>query len=259
MKKKLFFLIIGLLSVNLIGCQAIHRLTSPLGQKGSGDVHTELLPSYSGLKSSITVADFDVNASKAGSKMGAGLRDMLVWLLKESNRFLLTERNEIKTDNELKEVSPQKQDSVMPEPAVPEIPQLQKDNAKKPADLIITAEVISFEPQVSGGSDGVGGGGGSASGVLGGLLGSTLNKAYIALDIRIVDAATSEVLTTTRIQGQAADTDVAGASKFFDNWNFGRGLEDYSDTPMEKAIRICLVETVRYIAEAVPASYYKYQ
>lgn len=256
MKKKRIFLLIGLLSINLTGCQAIHKFTGSSHQAGRDAAKIELLPPYSGLKSSITVADFDVKASKAGSKMGDGLRDMLAWLLKESNRFLLTERNEL---NELKEVSHQKQDFAMPEPVVPEIPQFQQDNAKKPADLIITAEIISFEPQVSGGSDGIGGGGGSASGVLGGLLGAALNKAYIALDIRIVDAATSEVLAVTRIQGQAADTDAAGNSKFFDNWNLGCGLEDYSDTPMEKAIRICLVETVRYIAEAVPAEYYKYQ
>ncbi len=239
MGKKWVFLLIGLLLANLTGCQTIRKFTSPSQQIDKGTYKIELLPPYSGLKSSIAVADLDVNASKAGSKVGVGLRDMLVWLLKESNRFLLTERNEIKTDSET--------------------PQLQKDNAKKPADLIITAKVVSFEPQVSGGSDGVGGGGGSASGVLGGLLGTTLNKAYIALDIQIVDAVTSKVLATTKIQGQAADTDVASAAKFFDNWNLGCGLEDYSNTPMEKAIRICLIEIVRYIAEAVPVEYYKYQ
>ncbi|MFH1441091.1 MAG: CsgG/HfaB family protein [Candidatus Omnitrophota bacterium] len=259
MKKKWVLLFIGLLSVNLAGCQTIHKFTTPSRETSSDYSKIKLLPSYSGLKSSITVADFDVKAAKASTKIGAGLRDMLVWLLKESNRFLLTERNEIKTNSGLKESSLQKQDSVMPEAVVPESPQFQKDNVKKPADLIITAQIVGFEPKVSGGSDGVGGGGGAGSGVLGGLLGTTLNKAYISLDIRIVDAATSEVLAATKIQGQAADTDVVGTSKFFDNWDLGSGLEDYSDTPMEKAIRICLVETVRYIAETVPASYYKYQ
>jgi len=36
-------------------------------------------------------------------------------------------------------------------------------------------------------------------------------------------------------------------------------LSRYSDAPMENAIRSCMVEAVRYIVQAVPANYYKYQ
>ena len=71
--------------------------------------------------------------------------------------------------------------------------------------MIITAAATEFEPQASGGSAGIGGGGAMGSGILGGLLGASLNRAHMALDIRIVDASTSEVLTATRVQGQASD------------------------------------------------------
>ncbi|MCX5703481.1 MAG: hypothetical protein NT066_03210 [Candidatus Omnitrophica bacterium] len=124
--------------------------------------------------------------------------------------------------------------------------------------LIITAAVTEFEPQASGGRAGVGGGGGVGSGILGGLLGAALNKAHMALDIRIVDASTSEVLIATRVQGQASDIAGGIMGGFLGSWGLGGGLSAYANTPMEKAIRVCIIEAVRYISQATPASYYKY-
>ncbi len=151
-----------------------------------------LLPAYVGPKARITIADFET--TKAGAEIGLDLRQKLVNALIESNRFLV--------EKEL------------------------------PADLIISLAVTEFEPQASGGRAGVGGGGGVGRGLLGGLLGSTVNKAKILLGIRIVDASTSKVLAVTDVQGQAADT--------------------------EKAMRICIIEAVRYISRAVPGKFYKY-
>jgi curli biogenesis system outer membrane secretion channel CsgG len=128
----------------------------------------------------------------------------------------------------------------------------------KTADLIVTAAVTEFEPQASGGAAGIGGGGGVGSGVLGGLLGAALNKAHMALDIRIVDTSTSEVLAATRVQGQASDVAGGFMAGFFGGWALGGGLSAYANTPMEKAIRICIIEAVRYISQTIPANYYKY-
>ena len=96
------------------------------------------------------------------------------------------------------------------------------------------------------------------SGVLGGLLGASLNKAHMALDIRIVDASTSEVLAATRVQGQAADISGLIGGGFLGGWALGGGLSAYTNTPMEKAIRVCIIEAVRYISQTIPANLYKY-
>jgi curli biogenesis system outer membrane secretion channel CsgG len=128
----------------------------------------------------------------------------------------------------------------------------------KTADLVITAAVTEFEPQASGGAAGIGGGGGIGSGILGGLLGAAMNKAHMALDIRIVDTSTSDVLAATRVQGQASDIAGGVMAGFFGGWGLGGGLSAYANTPMEKAIRICIIEAVRYISQAAPPSYYKY-
>ncbi len=216
------------------GCASFKSVTrSILPHKPSSSAVASALPSYSGPKAKITLADFEVKAAKANSEAGEGLRQLLSVALTSSNRFLLVERQSPE------EITKQK------EPP--------SSGAQPDAGLIITVTVSEFEPQASGGKAGIGGGGGGGSGLLGGLLGAPSNKAYIALEVRIADTASSEVLALNRIQGQAADISSGAAGS-----SLGKGLSAYTNTPMEKAIRICVTEAVRYISQAIPASYYKY-
>ena len=80
-----------------------------------------------------------------------------------------------------------------------------KEGQIKTSDLVLSASVVNFQPQTSGGRAGVGGGGGVGSGVLGSLSEGVLNKAHIDLDIRILDSSGSEIIAETRVQGQASD------------------------------------------------------
>jgi len=224
-RKIIFIIGYGFVIISLAGCSLIHRRTSVDITVGAAS-----LPAYSGPKARISVADFDVKTTKATGEIGSGLREMLVTALINSSRFSVVER---------KAVAAVMQDEGLS------------------ADLIITATISGFEPQASGGRAGVGGGGGAGSGVLGGLLGAALNKAHMVLDIRIVDTSTSEVLAARPVQGQASD--VAGVIKggFLGSLGLAAGLSAYANTPMEKAIRICIIEAVRYISQAIPANYYK--
>jgi curli biogenesis system outer membrane secretion channel CsgG len=208
------------------------------------------LAPYSGPKARLVIADFDVKAAKATGEIDSGLHEMLVTALINSNRFSVLEHQLLNT-------APQEQELPASGAAQAGSAGPQKGKSKS-ADLIVTAAVTEFEPQASGGRAGVGGGGGVGSGVLGGLLGAAWNKAHMALEIRIVDTSTSKVLAATRVQGQASD--VAGGFIMGDmgNWALGAGLSAYANTPMEKAIRICIIEAVRYISRTIPANYYKY-
>jgi curli biogenesis system outer membrane secretion channel CsgG len=78
------------------------------------------------------------------------------------------------------------------------------------------------------------------------------------LEIRIVDASTSGVLAVSPVQGQTSDVSNRIMTKSSGNWALVGGLAAYANTPMEKAIRICIIETVRYISKSIPAAYYKY-
>lgn len=175
---------------------------------------------YSGPMAMIQVTDFDVKAAKANLEIGSALRQILTAALINSRRFSVPERQS--------------------------------------AELIIFASVVEFEPEASGGSAGIGGGGGVTSGLLGGLLGARANKAHIALDIRISDLATSQVLASARVQGQASDITADAMGGLLGGQTRQGVLSAYADTPMEKAIRICMVEAARFTAQNVPEQYYKY-
>ena len=221
MMNKVFpVILLGLLAA---GCASLGH---PKAGPGKGLFETAL-PASPGPKAKVEVADFDIKAPKATFEIGLGLREIMVTALADSNRFII----------------------IPPKAASP---------AVRDADLIISAAVTEFEPQASGGSAGVGGGGGANSGTFGGLLGTALNKAHIALQIRIINASTSEVLSSTRVQGQASDATGGPSSSGMNNWTLGSGLSAYVNTPMEKAIRVCMVEALRYIGQAIGEKYYKY-
>jgi curli biogenesis system outer membrane secretion channel CsgG len=246
MKKSFSILSVFILLVGLAGCAS---LTQPTAQVDN-NAGAQPLPPYSGPKARIAVADFDVKAAKATGEIGSGLREMLITTLINSNRFSVVERQVLGA-------LMQEQELASSGAAQQGAGGAQRGKIKT-ADIIVTAAVTEFEPAASGGSAGIGGGGSVASGVLGGLLGAALNKAHMALDLRIVDTSTSEVLAATRVQGQASDVAGGFMMGFLGGFGLGGGLSVYANTPMEKAIRICIIEAVRYIAQVVPANYYKY-
>ena len=247
--KRIFLSIgLGIIIVSLAGCASMQTITQPTAQVDQ-NAGAQPLPQYSGPKARIAIADFEVRAAKASGEIGSGLRDMLVTALVNSNRFAVVERQVLNAVMQEQELSASGAAQAGSGP--------QRGNIRT-ADLVVTAAITEFEPQASGGRAGIGGGGGVGSGILGGLLGAALNKSHMALDIRIIDTSTSEVLAATRVQGQASDISGSIFGGFLGSFGLGGGLSAYANTPMEKAIRICIIEAVRYIAQVVPANYYKY-
>ncbi len=173
-------------------------------KKGKGSISGQE-QAYSGPKAKITLTSVEIKSPKAVPVIGSSFLDKLTNALKESNRFLFVEP-QVSTDTQAKGPGP---------------------------DLIIATVITEFEPQVSGGSAGSGGGGSAAGAILGGLLGTPLTNAHIAVEIRIVNTSTSEVLSSTLVKGQSSEG-------------------------MEQAMRGCVIEAARYISQAIPANYYKY-
>ncbi len=228
------FKIISILLINLIllcGCASVNRAKQGIVKTGNTSAAVPL-SIYSSNKVKVVVADFEIKTAKAAGDVGIGLREMFLTALNNSNRFQIVE--------------PQALGAIT------------KEQGAAASELIISVVVVEFEPSASGGSVGVGGGGGVGSGFMGALLGGSPNKAHVALDVRIVDPATSNVLFSTRVQGQASDVSGAIMGGFLGSWALSPGLSGYANTPMEKAIRICIIEAVRYISGEVPAEYFKY-
>ena len=241
--------IIGICGFLLMGASVCYAFLQPTAHVDN-NAGASSLPPYAGPKARVAVADFDVKAAQAGGSIGTGLREMLVTALTNSNRFRVVERqvlNAVMQEQEL---------------AASGAAQAGAGGAErgkiKTADLIITAAVTEFEPNAKGGAAGIGGGGGVGHGFLGGGIGGALHKAHMAMDIRIIDSSTSEILTSTRVQGEATDVGGGIGIGFMGSWGLGAGLSGYANTPMEKAIRVCIVEAVNYLSQTIPANYYKY-
>jgi len=243
MLKTLTLSLLCILLISTLGCATLEPQAQVDNTAGAAP-----LPPYSGPKARVAVADFDVKAAKASWEIGSGLREMLITALINSNRFSVVERQALGAVMQEQELAA----SGAAQPGSVQRGQI------KTADILISAAVTEFEPYASGGAAGVGGFGGVAGGVLGGMLGGMMNKAHMALDLRIIDTSTSEILASTRVQGSA--TDVAGGimAGWAGSWGLGAGLGAYKNTPTEKAIRICIIEAVRYISQAIPPNYYRY-
>lgn len=177
----------------------------------------EPLGPYAGPRAKIAINDFELRTSGLDAQAGLALKEYFITILNTTKRFSI--------------VNPQE------------------------ADLIISVGVIEFIPESSGGKSGLAGGGSSASGFMGGLLGEALNKANMQLNLRIIDRATSNVISSHDIQNQAVENPGKKIKTPHDK-AFKAGLSEYAQGPMGKVIHDCLIEAARSIGQNVPLNYY---
>ncbi|MDY6843672.1 MAG: CsgG/HfaB family protein [Thermodesulfobacteriota bacterium] len=250
MEKKITILVLGILAVcfSFSGCTSLEQYTQPQAEAVS--TVPASLPPYSGPKARIAVRRFDVRAARAHYAIGDGLRDMLATSLVQSQRFSVVERQELGSVLEEQELCASG--------AVEKSTQVARGKIKG-ADLIIVGAVTEFEPGASGGKVGVGGGGGVGGALLGAVVRGAMNKAHLAIDLRIINTTTSEIINVAKIEGEAKDIKMGGiAGAFFGGGALGGGLSSYAKTPMEKAIRVCIGKATEYLSQSIPHEYYKY-
>lgn len=75
-------------------------------------------------------------------------------------------------------------------------------------------------------------------------LGGSSSEAYIAVDIRVIDATTGEIAFSRTVEGRSKG---GGMSIGLYRGGFGGALESENKTPVGKAIRAALVETSDYL------------
>jgi curli biogenesis system outer membrane secretion channel CsgG len=233
-----------ILALSMAGCASMSQPSAQVDNNAG----TLPLPPYSGPKARIAVAEFEVKAAKARRSIGTGLREMLITTLVNSNRFSVVERQALKAAMQEQELAA----SGAAQAGGP-----RRGNLKT-ADLIITAAVTEFQPHSVGGNAGIIGGHSLGGALIGGIIAGSMNKAHMALDIRVIDASTSEILSATRVQGNASDFAGGFGIALFGEGVLASGLSGYANTPMEKAIRVCIIESVKYLAQTLPANYFKY-
>ena len=266
MKRKI--LMAGLLvlaAFMTVGC--MEQMVEPTAKTDTGEAMQ--LPPYDGLKAKVAVADFEWKVGGSGSTTtisglgqqdisisssthagySTGLRDMLTTAMVQSKRYRVLERQNL---------GALKQEMALSQQGYADKSGIQKGGIKG-ADLLVMGAITGWDPATSGTGGGLGTGIlGSAGAIFGGIKGA-MKKSSMAMDIRIVDTHTSEVLAATRVEGEAKDVNLGGfLGGFGGGMGMAGGLGGFAKTPMEKAIRTCMYNAVKYIAENTPKEYMKY-
>ncbi len=106
----------------------------------------------------------------------------------------------------------------------------------KGAKYLVAATVSSFEEDVKGTGAGVRFKGLSVAG--------RKDKAYIAVDLKVVDSETGEIVDTRTIEAEAKGQGLAAGLSLR---NFSINGDDYKRTPAGKAIRACVIYISEYL------------
>ncbi|MGQ9735192.1 MAG: CsgG/HfaB family protein [Thermaceae bacterium] len=173
---------------------------------------------------------FGINISTATSGIGADLAAMLNTALVDSNHFVVYDRSIL--DKLRSEASFSNQ-----------------QNEFSGADLIVTGAITAFEPDASG----VGGLG--AIPFIGGIVAQ--KKAYIRVDVRIVDVRSGAILAAFPVEAEATDTKIGAGGLSRTNPLIG-GLGVYNNTPMGKALAIMVESATQAIINRIPKTYFRY-
>jgi curli biogenesis system outer membrane secretion channel CsgG len=192
-----------------------------------------LAQDMSSLKKRVAVVDFEDRAHY-GYDIGKGVADMLVTALVESKKFMVIERSEL--EQVLNEQGLGQSGLVTPQSAA-------KVGQLLGAEMLVTGSVTEFGEKESK----VGGG----LGRLGGLnVGVSKKMARVAVDIRLVNVNTGEIIAAKSASGEDATTglDNVGVNDIdFHN------TTTWDNTQLGKASREAIEQCVQYITEGMEA------
>ncbi len=248
---KRFIGIVGVFMILLWVCSCEPTTSTRVTTSGGPSIAEAQAEDYNGPKARLAVGEFQDKTAKGGwsggwygmwgthwAQIGEGMRDMLTTALFNTNRFIVLEREQL--------------DTVLAEQDLGASGRVKKETAAKigeiyGADLIITAAVTEFE----GTKQGVGG----ATRLLGVSVGGGMKKGHVAIDIRIIDANTSQIVAATSVEGDAKSFGLGGAARI---GPLPVALGGFSKTPVEKALRACIQSAVDYIITKTPQTYYRH-
>jgi curli biogenesis system outer membrane secretion channel CsgG len=172
--------------------------------------------------------------------VGEGMRDMMTTALFKTNRFQVVERDQLAEIVREQDLGASGRVQKGTEPGVGGI---------KGADLMVLASVTEFDS----GEKAVKG----TIHIAGVRVGGKAAKAHMAIDVRVIDVKTSQIVAATTIEGSGS---LVGVQSPQDPWGaLPPTLDAFSKTPLEKALRSCIQKSVQYISANTPAEYFRYK
>ena len=188
-----------------------------------------------------------------GDPIGDGMSEQIVTALVQTNRFIVLERQAVQ--DILKEQELGASGRVKTETAA-------QIGEVEGAEFLIYGAVTEFTAQQAeiGGGVGTQAGstlgtimtGGLGGGLVGGVIGGLAEKVFtagmsqdhVAIDIRLVDAKTGRIVNATSVEGKPRDIE-AGIGGLFGNTLIG--LSGSYKTPIQKAVRACIINAVNWV------------
>jgi curli biogenesis system outer membrane secretion channel CsgG len=171
------------------------------------------------------------NQTSAGwwsASVGDELSDMLASELSSTKAFQVLERKEI--DSVLYEQDFSQTERVSQATKV-------RMGQMKGAKYLVAGTVSAYEQQTRETAGGVS---------LGPIsLGGRKDKTYIAVDLKVIDSETGEIVDTRTIEAEAGGVGLGGGLSL---GNFSIHGSDYQKTPTGKAIRACVIYCSEYLA-----------
>jgi curli biogenesis system outer membrane secretion channel CsgG len=211
---RLWFLVL-LLSVLAAACQP----TATVVTRG-GPTIAEAQGVDAQARMRIAVSRFE---NKTYYPVGEGMTDMLTTALFQTGRFIVLERQNLDVVSQEQELS--RSGAVSQETTIP-------SGELEGAEFLVIGAITEFEPNARGVSTPLGG----------------AKQSHVAIDLRIVDSRTSRVVSSLTVEGQATDTSIGvGLLKWLGGIPMVMSLRAWNNTPMDKAIRVCLDKAVDYI------------
>jgi len=170
------------------------------------------------------------NQTHAGwwsGSMGYELQDLLASELASTKAFQVLERKEIDAVLQEQDFGASGRIDPKTKAALGKI---------KGAKYLVSGTVTAFETQTAGTGGGFSVGGFS--------FGGRKDKAYMAVDVKVIDTETGEIVDNRTIEASSEATGVRiGANIGFASGSLG----NYQKTPTGKAIRACIIEISEYL------------
>jgi curli biogenesis system outer membrane secretion channel CsgG len=222
-----------ILSLNIIIFPAIKEVKADDREES---VKTQEYTPYFGPKKRVAVLDFKVKAAGAEDKIGSSMAEMLITALHNTGRYIVLERESQAFKDMLREQDLGKEGRIMPETAA-------KFGELLGAQVLIKGVVTEFCQYET-----IKGVGLFVKGLT--LGGGGIITAHVAVDIRMFDTSTGEIIESHRTEQKARTVVVAGGVKIGD---VVIGGVDFHKTPLGKATRKAIEDMVDFIVSQLKA------
>lgn len=199
--------------------------------KGTATVVSSVssLPMLKGPKKTVAVGSFENKAGWSSEwSLSDGMEEMLTTSLVQTNRFIVLERPEVQ--KLLEEQDFAASDRTTAEGGA-------KTGKVLRAQILVSGAITEFSNKVD--ETGIG----ISTSKIGGAF--KQQKAHVAINLRMYDTTTGEVLYSERVEGKATATGIAAD---FQNKDFGIGGSKFWATPLGEATQECIDNAVFFIA-----------